>query len=647
MKIKGGDFILENIEKIVLPLAGVIFFWLLLSNVLMSPNYVKYDGSKYSPAEIDKRILKEAEVVQMNLKISPQEKEVYSGQVDKFITKLDSLVEVDSSLWSVVPTSIPKSWLGEQYSVPSGPEISDAQVEHIRAVAYIPTGEVNSGIPYIQAETEPNDLDLVTVEAKVDLQKLYEDFKENFTGLSVKPEWRDPCLIEPVFAAVQLKRAELLPDGSWNDWVEINRAKTDNMSELLTIIEDVHELPQGGLDVRLLQYKNPMVRANLLQPMAYDIGSTNEDWFPPSLHREFLKRFQEQEDAERREEMQKKLEDKKRDRDQARSRRVKRSRESTTPDGGGGFSNLPPGMSDLPPQTGGRDRTSRRDRLEEKQKKRDEGRDSDRSRKEEKTIDAVYEKFDEVLINADSELSKMTEPLLFWAHDDTAEAGKTYRYKIRLGVCNPIVGTKKVKSGYESYQNQVIIWGNEIETETVRIPMKLYFFAKDIQEAANTVKVEIFRYSLGYWYQNEYVIQAGEAIGKVDEWDREEILDSEDSEKDRDDILLPDKVDFSTGAVMVDTARVDDWQGSNILLPRPYFVFYYSYDGGSIEHAPIKQIFWASDMRDKYREINKASKEEREALRPRGKSIKSRVGGFQQTFTNLPPEFSNLPPGLF
>ena len=159
------------------------------------------------------------------------------------------------------------------------------RLEHIRAVAYVPGVEINQENVYNQAISEPNDIDLVTVEFQFDIAALYKSFNDSFAGPKVKDQWRDKTLAEPVFAAVQLQRQQQLPDGSWRRiGKDVPRSKIDVYRQLLNIIEDVEKLSTGGMQVRLLQYKERNVQLDLLQPDCYRIASAREEWFPPSFH---------------------------------------------------------------------------------------------------------------------------------------------------------------------------------------------------------------------------------------------------------------------------------------------------------------------------------------------------------------------------
>jgi len=369
------------------------------------------------------------------------------------------------------------------------------------------------------------------------------------------------------------------------------------MSTMLEVIENVNDLPRGGMRVRLLQYNSFPVMVNLLQPRSYSIASAEEQWFPPSLHKRFVSLLKEQQATERREEMDKAKEERDKELEARRSRREGRTttRESSS---SSSRTESPTSM----PMGRGADRTERpvRDR-EERDRQREEL--LQRREQEKETVDDVYAQLTQLRIRSESQLQESTEPLLFWSYDDTAEPGRTYRYRIRLGVFNPLAGSNKLESGSESYKDKVIIWSNFADAGTVEIPARLCFFAKDIRESTNTVIVEVFRYAMGYWYSKEYVVETGEVIGRIDE-----PAESKDSEQEPGlnvrGVLIPEKVDFRTEAMMVDAVATDDWTGGRNLRPRNYFDMYYSYDGSSIESTPIRQRFWSSDMQSLYNDIH-------------------------------------------
>jgi len=617
MSKKGGYFFEEHIEKIVLAIVGLVCLWLLITRVLISPNYVEYDNKKFSPGDIDNYISKQAEVLEDKLNRKPEPKTPYKPNIDKFIAKINlAISDIDISLSLPQPNrSLTDVGDDRVYSIPLIGKVSDVAVEHIRAVAYVPIGEIGEESIYGQAEHEPNDIDFVTVEAKFDVAGLYERCHECFAGEKVPAEWCDPCLAEPVFAAVQLQRQELLSDSGWSDWQIIPRTKIDHRKKMFKVIEKLEELPPGGIKVRLLQFNDPIVTKDLLQPDAYMIASAREEWFPPSLHKEYVEQQREIDAQEKR--IAKAAERKEREREREGERSDRRSR---TPKTRGTAGATPPGMGmpgmSMPgmgmpgmgmPVRKTQPRRSRSERKIEKER-------PERSKEISKTTKNIYGEFDKILLTEKTDITKMEEPLVFWAHDDTVEPRKSYRYRMRLGVFNPIAGTDQFIEQDKSLKNKVILWSEFSDaTGTVDIPGTLYFFPREIQEAAKTVTVTACRYVLGYWYCKDFMVKVGETIGNVVGL---EPLESQEQ------LTVPEQIDYTTGAVLIDVAQVDDWSGGTNPYKRQYYNMLYSFDGKDIERLPIKTRYWAEALQSKFNEIKRSEKESKEPLR----SWEGRVG---------------------
>ncbi len=623
MSKKGGYFFEEHIEKIVLAIIGLVCLWLLITRVLISPNYIEYDNKKFSPGDIDDYVYEQAELLRQRLDYPPEPLEPYEPRLAEFLALVDSAIsDIDISLSLPQPNrSLTDVGDDRVYSIPLIGKVSDVAVEHIRAVAYVPIGEIGEESIYGQAEHEPNDIDFVTVEAKFDVAGLYERCHECFAGEKVQDEWRDPCLAAPIFAAVQLQRQELLSDSGWSDWQIIPRTKIDHRKKMFKVIEKLEELPPGGIKVRLLQFNDPIVTKDLLQPDAYMIASAREEWFPPSLHKEYVEQQREIDAQEKR--IAKAAEREKREREREGERSDRRSR---TPKTRGTTGATLPGMSGGPfgggssgggPFGGGpsggmpvRKTQPRRSRSERKiEKERPE-----RSKEISKTTKDIYGEFDKILLTEKTDITKMEEPLVFWAHDDTVEPRKSYRYRMRLGVFNPIAGTDQFIEQDKSLKNKVILWSEFSDvTGTVDIPGTLYFFPREIQEAAKTVTVTACRYVLGYWYCKDFMVKAGETIGNVVGL---EPLESQEQ------LTVPEQIDYTTGAVLIDVAQVDDWSGGTNPYKRQYYNMLYSFDGKDIERLPIKTRYWAEALQSKFNEIKRSEKEPKEPLR----SWEGRVG---------------------
>lgn len=671
----------------VLVVVGALCAWLLITRVILSPNVVSYDGKNISPAALDEQIYEKARLLRQKLNEPPEDVAPYDPRVDDFVALLDSAVTgVDTNLWPVAPSEavVAKGGLeGGIYSLPRIGEVNDVDLEHIRTVAYVPLNLITPEVPYDKGNNEPNDIDFVTISAKYDIAGLFERFNESFVEYVVDEKYADPCLAKPVFAAVQLQRQTLGEDGDWSDWQEVPRAKIDPYKRLYQIIENVKDLPPGGLNVQLLQYDNKLTQIDLLQPEAYQIASADEEWFPPELHREFL-------DIQRRISLEEKMEQRQTEKQErardntaldlrsnrrttrsrggigsnsyggygggdsyggdARSRRTGRGRDRT-----GMTGQLPGEGGRLSGRRGARGRTGTElggDSYELGLGGLGMGTDAERRAALRKpTVNTVYYKFDEIRLTRLTEFEKIREPLVFWHHDDTVEPGKTYRYRIRLGVFNPLAGTNKLAEKDKAMKDQVILWsGFSAVTKPVEIMERLYFFANSVREMDKAVTVQVSRLALGRWYSHDFVVRQGELIGDV--------IEPEPEKPERGTLAamrglpgglpggplgspmgaplggpmgrplgmgvsqeksnVPETVDCTTGAVMVDAAVVNDWSGGATLRARNYYDMLYSYDGASIEHMPVGSTYWEPKLQTIFTHIARKQREPHEEFKAFG-----------------------------
>jgi len=665
-----GSFFEEHIEKIILVIVGLICAFLLITRVILSPNMVSWDDRNFSPSSIDNYVYEQAQLLRQRLNNPPEQMEPYKPKAVEFLALLDSSINnVDTTLWPVVPYEIgAEAGVAGIYTLPRIGEVNDVAVEHIRAVAYVPIEPVTEDNPYDKAGNEPNDIDIVTVEAKFDIQQLYDKFNESMYE-DIEEELADPCLAKPIFASVQLQRQELNNDGTWSDWQIVPRQKIDQYGKLFSITENIDELPVGGLKVQMAQFDIKQRQIDLLQPQAYQMASAREEWFPPVLHRKYtdLQRKETQEDKRQaketeREERDRQLEDKRGRRADSRTGTTGTGR---TPRAGTGSASSG-GIGDM--YGGGATNTRSRDRSRSSQSTTgrltetggaNDRRRSSRSRtatadpmmdslglygnerigdsrggniKRAPTTNDVYYDFDEVAFTRLTDFSKIREPILFWAHDDTVESSKTYRYRVRLGVFNPVAGTNQLSEQSMSQKNKVILWSDFSDvTDSVEIPGRSYFFAKDIQEAARTITVTVCQFVLGHWYSEDFKVRQGEVIGDVVEIEPEK----EKTQRGRtSDVLggrfatsltrptektnVPEKINYGTGAVMVDATPMNDWWGDKALRARHYYDMLYSFDGINIEHMPVGTTYWSKDMQGTFSYIARLSRETQEPFKAFG-----------------------------
>ena len=637
MSKKGGNFFEEHIEKVVLAVVGLVCIWLLITRVLISPNKVLYGREKLSPGEIDIRISGQAELLEDKLNRKPEPKPPPEQKRGEFIAMMESpLSGVDVSVcWPLPICSSTDFSDNRKYRIPRIGEISEALVEHIRAMAYVPAEEINKDNIYDKDNSEPNDIDFVTVESTIDVAQLAANFYESFAGEDVPEDWRDPCLATPVFGAVQLQRRELLADGGWSGWQSVPRAKIDHRKKMFEVIEDVEGLPPGGVKVRLLNFDNKQVMIDLLQPEAYRIASAEEEWFPPSVHKKYVKYQKEVESQERREAIEAERKKREEEREKRFGIRYDEYRGSEGRFGSRGYRREVrprgirgerewgsagrigrPGMERGGSETDRESSAMRRVRRDVGSKKSS----ADRSKKASKaeSMKDFYDEYAKLLITRRTDITKMREPLVFWAHDDTAEPGRSYQYRIRLGVFNPIAGTNQVGGQDKLQKNKVILWSDFSNgTETVEIPARLYFFPHRIQEVAEIVTVKVCRYVFGYWYSRDFRVRQGEVIGKVEAVESKTVKGDE-QDKEIAGLTIPETIDYSTGAIYVDAVHVNNWVGGRSMRARPYYDMLYSFDGTSMEHIPISRSYWAQELQIKFREIEELEKRPKKVLRDWG-----------------------------
>jgi len=681
---KIGGFCENHVEKIVLVLVGLVCVWLFFTRVIFSPNVVAVGDKTFSPGQIDSYVKEKADELQQRLvgtsgtsaaaktytprttgpidvndPVNIFQRPLPQGFVGVFTSPL-SFINLD--------VAVPQPSLGgsrlnvAKYTLPSVGTVSEVAVNHVRAAAWVPLQEVTPDSTYDKVETEPNDVDLVTVEAKFDVASLYRQFHAHFAGEEVmKDEWRDPCLADPIFAAVQLQRQQRLGDGGWGPWQEVPRSRVDPYQELFQTAEQVKDLPPGGVEVRLMQFDRPDVTMQLLQPESYQIASAEEDWFPPTYYDKFKQMQKKVDMEERRKEREEKRDEQ--DRDSGRRRGTMGSggsRDRTTTGGGryrsnraggagtdmmyGGTSRTRGRTTDRTgmPGANSRNRSGRRGRGMTEEPMYNEmymegmGMDGTRG----PSTDEVYFEFAEELIDYTTDMSKLDEPLLFWAVDDSVAPGRTYRYRVRIGVFNPVAGTDRLAEDDLDKKNQVILWSEfSALTQPVAVPKMMYMFAKDVQEQTKTAVVEVARYALGYWRSEDFKVKPGEVIGKemepeVEEDKRQARLGATGRITDPlyarspmglavpgtrttgpDGVYLPETIDYRTGHILVDLVQVNDWGTPPNLQPRGYHDMLYSSDGMNIEHMPVKTSNWPKDLLASYQYISAEKRKEPQPFR--------------------------------
>ena len=135
------------------------------------------------------------------------------------------------------------------------------------------------------------------------------------------------------------------------------------------------------------------------------------------------------------------------------------------------------------------------------------------------------------------------QDIIGWAHDDTVEAGKTYRYRVSYKLKSPVWNTANMTKPPELANTFVIEsdakrteWGQPVKVESLS-----HFWVVRPAFRGDGAQVQVFRFSGGQLRTKVFDVAPGDAIGTTD-----------------------GDVDFSTGWTMVDMAT--DGRGDRYAL---------------------------------------------------------------------------------
>ncbi len=601
----------SQVDKIVLTVMVLISLVLLWLYVIGNPYAQKVGGKKLSPGEIDKNIKQNADRLLDELDALPSDD--YAVYNETHLSDFEKMMQCPiSDVSSDLVVQFPG--IGDEiivedrlYDVPFVPALGEVQMATLRGAARVPVDEIGPGNPYKTAETKLADMDFVTISGRFDVQSLYNNFRLSFDNPGLKSSWKDPKLATPVFAKMELQRREKLPDGLWGDWQEVPRTKIDTYQELLSQLPLNPDEMQFGVNVYMSQFQDPDVQLDILQPPSYEFEISKTEWMPP----QFLNETQEILEKQKEEEKRKQRED-----------RLK-ANETANRGGGGERRGTARGGAT-------RERRPARDR-QEQQNRRDPmmGMEGERlaaparaTREKERTEKDVDRDVKGEMLNSVSRLQAKRDPVLVWAHDDTTEPGRTYQYRIRLGVFNPIMGKDWFKQSQAEFKDQTVLWSRYSEpTDEIKVAKMLHVFPTDtITGASDTVegaKVEVAKYHMGQWQSYAFDIFPGQIIGKS--VTMEELAEQRDDSRDREADLrttMPqtqnqpeetESIDFTTSMVMVDVLKDLNW-GARIKRTDFYQMLYH--DAVGIIRTPVGKNYWSRDIKNDYAMIQDAMKEE-------------------------------------
>ena len=607
-KKKIQDLLEAHLDKIVLGVIGVLSLYLLWAFVLGNPYGVEAHNRKLGPGQIDQINRQQAQLLAGSLD-DPADPIIYD---QTFLADFEGLMRTSLPTLAV-HLPIPYPGVGEQvfendriYPTPDIIPLTDVQVAYLRGAVHKPTEEITPEVTYRNAMTELGDLDLVSVSGVIDIQTLYRNFQQSFMGPRLAATWREPAYAKPVFARLELQRRQKLADGSWGDWQALPRTQIDPFRKLLEGTPmTTEQMEYGGVMLWVKQYDDPRVQVNLLQPEPYDFASMLTAWLPPKYQDE-AQAIVKRQSEELRRRLQQERQAARTGRDDTGAGRQPTTRpqpqrpQPTRPQPRGGRDASPEMMMDpmMMPQPARPAVTARRER----------------------TLDDIQKDVQKQRITEQTKLENQRDPLLVWAHDDTAQPGQTYQYRIRLGVFNPIAGRDWFAENQKQYKNQVILWSAFSEpTKDIEIPRMMQLFPTEVlaKDAVGGVKVDVARYFLGQWRTQEFEVFPGQIIGQSVEHTAPTAAAMPPGRGAMNEMMMmgagmdggmgvsiPTTVDFTTPYMLVDVNTRVEWSSSFNRSEYSQMLYYGSEQ--SMLAMGIGKNNWTSKMRNDYSEIKDA-----------------------------------------
>ncbi len=139
--------------------------------------------------------------------------------------------------------------------------------------------------------------------------------------------------------------------------------------------------------------------------------------------------------------------------------------------------------------------------------------------------------------------------VVLWAHDDSVEAGKTYRYRMRARLWNRYVGQARPLRDPAGAAVAVLVGDWSLPTEPVTVAPSTHFFLSSGRTDKSGARVEVFKWREGTYVRRSFDVGVGDVIGGVVKIKKEG--EAERAEGERKSAAYED-VDFSTGAVVLD-----------------------------------------------------------------------------------------------
>lgn len=528
MKLKGVGFFEANIEKMLLGVMVAVAAGVVVMQFAMQPNKVRVGNQDLLPAQafdpVEQRAReRDAQMAAPNLDLS--EKIALAQQHEQALEGIErrvmGAVSVRPEILALgAPVEI-ENTAGDQsaevqYAVVTPPAPSTPTVAAYAGTLDPGVVADNEALAALVGAAQPYDLASVTVEVAYDGTKLEEIFRQSGPGeVRAMPfNWWRPVEV----LGLQLERQEQLPDGQWSNDTVIDGLP--GQTPLYATLID--EAAQGSLgrdqlaeDARLAYAEARLFRRP--QPLPTIAGQL---WKPPAealAERETAGGPDQRQQAERQLQQRAGLR-----RDIERVQQQIADAGGQSQEGGREGGGRSPGGREPAPTTPDDRRIAPLRRQLDELERRLAQLDTDirslgyEPETGEPLLVAAYEDTSE-----DNRLLEGSQ-IRLWAHDVTAEPGKTYRYRARLAMNSPMFGREPVLiESQKPLAAQPVIFSEPSPwSEAVVVSPKVVFFLASASDGRGgglgptepTASVEVYSFYYGYYRRSTATLRPGDML---------------------------------------------------------------------------------------------------------------------------------------
>ena len=452
-------------------------------------------------------------------------------------------------------------------SPPYMPEIAIREVRQKISIPEIPPLK-NVVIDFDRIQTivlkdnqqQIEDTDFVTIEATLALAKIRQLFDQSFNN----PDLTEPIEFpQPIIAAVELERSQLLPDGSWGNWEKVKRLESDPMAKKNIPSDNIADFTTAEYEVLLETRSNPETQLFILQPEPYK--PLSGIWLTPS------QKIEQQKLAKATAALPPTPPGIPGREARTPATRTDRGTRGTTTRGVRGTSRetrtgvsprgtrTPPIPDRGSPMAPGRVESGAGRDMEmvapgmmgPGMRPMEPGLRGEMGRGGEFSPgfgDAARGGFFTPEGYQQNENLLKKDEINLWAHDGDLNPDTIYRYRIKIGFFNPIAGKNWFTQEQQQLKDKIILWSSPVEPDKlVQIPPKTIFFPNSGSATAQTVRVDVYRWQNGRWHTKSFPITPGTTIGRLSK------LTSDEKGLTTPPPNLADAlIDFRTGATLLD-----------------------------------------------------------------------------------------------